>query len=96
MKEIIRKREKGINEGLNAKEEDFLDVILSKQSLSYEEMVSIALDILLGGYETTSTLMALIMYFLAHAPSAFQKLKVPLPPSLSPHLYMLIHRDKIY
>ncbi|KAF3444540.1 hypothetical protein FNV43_RR14232 [Rhamnella rubrinervis] len=77
VKEIIRKREKrnDDHEGLNTKGEDFLDVILSKQSLSDEEMVSIALDILLGGYETTSTLMALIVYFLGHAPNAFQKLK---------------------
>lgn len=67
-----------------------MDVILSKQSLSDEEMVSIALDILLGGYETTSTLMGLIVYFLGHAPNAFQKLKAPLSPSTC------IFRDQTY
>lgn len=57
---------------------DFLDVILSKQRLSNEEIVSIVLDILLGGYETTSTLIGLIVYFLGHAPDAFENLKVSL------------------
>lgn len=57
-------------------EVDFLDAILSKQSLNDDEIVSIVLDIMLGGYETTSTLMALIVYFLHHSPIAFAKLKV--------------------
>ncbi|XP_048328123.2 cytochrome P450 724B1 isoform X3 [Ziziphus jujuba] len=75
VKEIIEKRKKG-NAGVVAKKgEDFLDVMLSKQKLSDEETVSIVLDILLGGYETTSTLMALIVYFLGHSPNAFQTLK---------------------
>ncbi|GMN42632.1 hypothetical protein TIFTF001_011845 [Ficus carica] len=56
-------------------EEDFLDVILEKKNLSEEEKMSIVLDILLGGYETTATLMALIVYFIGHAPDVFQKLK---------------------
>ncbi|KAH7532425.1 hypothetical protein FEM48_Zijuj04G0018400 [Ziziphus jujuba var. spinosa] len=74
VKEIIEKRERG-NAGVANEGEDFLDVILSKQKLSDEEMVSIVLDILLGGYETTSTLMALIVYFLGHSPNSFQTLK---------------------
>lgn len=61
---------------MRAGEGDFLDVILKKRSLSEEETVSIVLDIMLGGYETTATLLALIVYFLAHAPAVFQKLKV--------------------
>lgn len=83
VKEIIKKREKGNVVVGNKGSEDFLDVILSKQKLSDEEMVSIVLDILLGGYETTSTLMALIVYFLGHSPNAFQTLKVSISPSLS-------------
>ena len=55
---------------------DFLDALLSKQSLIDDEIVSIVLDIMLGGYETTSTLMALIVYFLHQSPIAFAKLKV--------------------
>ncbi|KAK6267256.1 hypothetical protein QUC31_018093 [Theobroma cacao] len=72
VREIIKERKK---EKLGLEEGDFLDIILSKGSLSDEETVSIVLDILLGGYETTATLMALIVYFLAHAPDALEKLK---------------------
>lgn len=73
VREIIKEREKEINAGLKV---DFLDVILSKRRLTDEETVSIVLDILLGGYETTSTLISLIVYFLGHAPAAFETLKV--------------------
>lgn len=79
VREIIKERKK---EKLGLEEGDFLDIILSKGSLSDEETVSIVLDILLGGYETTATLMALIVYFLAHAPDALEKLKVTLSLSL--------------
>ncbi|CAL9014708.1 unnamed protein product [Prunus brigantina] len=72
VKEIMEERRKG---NVNRNTEDFLDVILSKQSLNDEEIVSIVLDIMLGGYETTATLMSLVVYFLAHAPIAFRKLK---------------------
>ncbi|CAK7328175.1 unnamed protein product [Dovyalis caffra] len=73
MRVIIKEREKR-NAGLI--KADFLDVILSKrEALTDEQIVSVALDILLGGYETTSTLIALIVYFLGHAPKAFQTLK---------------------
>lgn len=67
-----RRKRKNVELG----EVDFLDAILSKQSLHDDEIVSIVLDIMLGGYETTSTLMALIVYFLHHSPIAFAKLKV--------------------
>ena len=73
VREIIKERKK---EELGLAKGDFLDVILSKGSLNDEETVSIVLDILLGGYETTATLMALIVYFLAHAPNALENLKV--------------------
>ncbi|XWS30430.1 hypothetical protein CRYUN_Cryun24cG0116900 [Craigia yunnanensis] len=72
VREIIKERKK---EKLGHAKEDVLDVILSKGSLSDEETVSIVLDLLLGGFETTATLMALIVYFLAHAPNALENLK---------------------
>ncbi|XVF60173.1 hypothetical protein PTKIN_Ptkin08bG0023100 [Pterospermum kingtungense] len=73
VREIMKERKK-VKLGIAKK--DFLDVILSKEStLSDEETVSIMLDMLLGGYETTATLMALIVYFLAHAPNALEHLK---------------------
>lgn len=79
VKEIMegrRKRRSRELEELGEGEGDFLDAILSKQSLNDDEIVSIVLDIMLGGYETTSTLMALIVYFLQHSPIALAKLKV--------------------
>ncbi|XP_027152711.1 cytochrome P450 724B1 [Coffea eugenioides] len=54
---------------------DFLDEILQKGHLDDEEEVSIVLDLLLAGYETTSGLIALVVYFLAQAPKALQQLK---------------------
>ncbi|XP_041006406.1 cytochrome P450 724B1-like [Juglans microcarpa x Juglans regia] len=72
VKGIITEREErnvGVTGG------DFLDGILSNQSLSYDEKVSIVLDLLLAGYETTATLMGLIVYFLGHAPNALETLK---------------------
>ncbi|XP_031260148.1 cytochrome P450 724B1-like isoform X1 [Pistacia vera] len=72
VKEIIREREQDIS---RHREEDFLDVILAKRGLSYEETVSIVLDILRAGHRTTATLIALIVYFLANAPNVFQRLK---------------------
>ncbi|KDP46385.1 hypothetical protein JCGZ_10225 [Jatropha curcas] len=73
VKEIIKEREK--ENVMKSEKGDFLDVILSNRKLKDEEIVSIVLDILLGGYETTSTLISLIVYFLGHAPAAFQRLK---------------------
>uniref|UniRef100_A0A6N2K3U5 Cytochrome P450 n=1 Tax=Salix viminalis TaxID=40686 RepID=A0A6N2K3U5_SALVM len=64
MKGIINEREK---EKVGLIRGDFLDVILSKREILTDgQIVSVALDILLGGYETTSTLIALIVYFLGH------------------------------
>ncbi|XP_073059835.1 cytochrome P450 724B1-like [Primulina eburnea] len=70
---IIKRREKNniVNE-----EGDFLDELLrGKVWLSDEERVSILLDLLLAGYETTSGLMALVVYFLSQAPQALQTLQ---------------------
>jgi cytochrome P450 family 724 subfamily B polypeptide 1 len=55
---------------------DLLNLILSKQNLSDEERVSIVLDLLFGGYETTSKLLSMIVYFLDGAPNALERLKV--------------------
>ncbi|KAK7338608.1 hypothetical protein VNO77_19227 [Canavalia gladiata] len=55
---------------------DLLNLILSKQNLSDEEMVSIVIDLLLGGYETTTKLLSMIVYFLSGASDALERLKV--------------------
>ncbi|KAJ8750031.1 hypothetical protein K2173_013946 [Erythroxylum novogranatense] len=69
-----------VNERLNGSPHhdgkgDFLDEILSNWRLSFQEIASVILDILLGGYETTSILVSLIVYFLGHNPGALEKLK---------------------
>ncbi|PON46460.1 Cytochrome P450, E-class, group I [Trema orientale] len=73
--EIIKERVLKKQVGLGDDEDDFLDLILTKENLSDEEKLSIVLDILLGGYETTATLMALVVYFIGHAPHVFDILK---------------------
>ncbi|TXG55600.1 hypothetical protein EZV62_020856 [Acer yangbiense] len=55
---------------------DFLEILLCVDNLSEDEKVSFVLDSLLGGYETTSLLMAMVVHFLAHSPTALQQLKV--------------------
>jgi cytochrome P450 len=92
VEEIIQEREKRskVGSGVNVDDQeagDFLDVILSKPRclLNREVVVSLVVDLMLGGYETTATLMSLIVYFLAHSPNALQKLKVP--PSFSQGKY---------
>ncbi|KAK2647736.1 hypothetical protein Ddye_015225 [Dipteronia dyeriana] len=55
---------------------DFLEILLCVDTLSEDEKVSFVLDSLLGGYETTSLLMAMVVHFLAHSPTALQHLKV--------------------
>ncbi|KAL6551449.1 hypothetical protein OROGR_007603 [Orobanche gracilis] len=67
---IIKRRESETRAG-----GDFLDEILANVWLSDEERVSVLLDLLLAGYETTSGLMALVVYFLAQAPSSLQTLQ---------------------
>ncbi|KAI4353509.1 hypothetical protein L6164_002454 [Bauhinia variegata] len=75
VKEIIKDRQKNnIVETVEGGE--LLNVILSKQDLSVEEMMSIALDLLFGGYETTAKLLSLIVYYLAQTPNALKRLKV--------------------
>ncbi|XP_042500165.1 cytochrome P450 724B1 [Macadamia integrifolia] len=54
---------------------DFLDVLLSSRDLTDKGKVNIVLDLLLAGYETTSTLLALTVYFLAHSKEALKQLK---------------------
>jgi len=75
IKNIILGRQKSSN-ARPVQGGDLLNMILSKQNLSVEEMVSIVLDLLFGGYETTAKLLSLIVYFLGGASNALQRLKV--------------------
>ncbi|KAH7860755.1 hypothetical protein Vadar_017669 [Vaccinium darrowii] len=55
---------------------DFLETLLGVESLSEDEKVSFVLDSLLGGYETTSVLMAMVVHFLGQSPTALAQLKL--------------------
>ncbi|XP_008229769.1 PREDICTED: cytochrome P450 724B1-like [Prunus mume] len=59
-----------------SKRSDFLEILMDVDTLSEDEKVSFILDSLLGGYETTSLLISMAVYFLAQSPSALQQLKV--------------------
>lgn len=72
MKGIIKERRSAgsCNKG------DFLDVLLSSNELSDEEKVSFVLDSLLGGYETTSLLISMVVYFLGQSAQDLDLVKV--------------------
>ena len=55
---------------------DFLEILLCVDALSEDEKVSFVLDSLLGGYETTSLLMAMVVHFLDQSTTALEHLKV--------------------
>ncbi|KAG5545865.1 hypothetical protein RHGRI_018130 [Rhododendron griersonianum] len=55
---------------------DFLEILLGVESLSEDEKVSFVLDSLLGGYETTSVLMAMLIHFVGQSPAALAQLKL--------------------
>ncbi|MBA0741726.1 hypothetical protein Gogos_014856, partial [Gossypium gossypioides] len=86
VKAIVEKRRAGRRNNNNddddddnnnsKKNSDFLEILLSVDTLSEDEKVSFVLDSLLGGYETTSLLMCMVVHFLSHSPAALQQLKV--------------------
>lgn len=45
------------------------------EELNDEERVSIVMDLLFAGYETTAGLLSLLLYYLAQAPEALEQLK---------------------
>ncbi|KAK4434795.1 cytochrome [Sesamum alatum] len=57
------------------KSSDFLEILLYVDTLSEDEKVSFVLDSLLGGYETTSLLMSMVVFFLDQSPNAAQQLE---------------------
>jgi cytochrome P450 family 724 subfamily B polypeptide 1 len=72
VKGIIKER----RSGASSKKGDFLDVLLSTNELSDEEKVSFVLDSLLGGYETTSLLISMVVYFLGQSAQDLDLVKV--------------------
>lgn len=76
MKAIIEERRRRNAENCSKKISDFLEVLLCTDTLSEDEKVSFVLDSLLGGYETTSLLLAMVMFFLSQTAPAVDQLKV--------------------
>ncbi|KAL1562840.1 cytochrome P450 724B1-like protein [Salvia divinorum] len=74
VKAIIEERRRGNING--CKKSDFLEILLCVESLSQDEKVSFVLDSLLGGYETTSLLMSMVVFFLDRSPEAVHQLKL--------------------
>ncbi|CAK9151833.1 unnamed protein product [Ilex paraguariensis] len=74
VKAIIEERRK--NTGNSNKRSDFLEILLCVDTLSEDEKVSFVLDSLLGGYETTSLLMSMVVHFLGQSTTALEQLKV--------------------
>ncbi|XP_058080996.1 cytochrome P450 724B1-like [Magnolia sinica] len=85
VKAIVEERRSKGEDSAGNKKSDFLEILLSANSLSEDERVSFVLDSLLGGCETTSLLMALAVLFLGQSPAALQQLRLDtifLSPSL--------------
>lgn len=61
---------------MQGKGDPFDEILMKEDLISDVEKVSILLDLLLAGYETTSGLLSLLVYFLAQSPQALQTLKV--------------------
>ncbi|XP_050204654.1 cytochrome P450 724B1 isoform X2 [Mercurialis annua] len=76
VKAIIEERRGKKKSDFGSKKSDFLEILLCVDSLSEDEKVSFVLDSLLGGYETTSLLMAMVVHFLANSPTALHHLKL--------------------
>ncbi|KAI3465934.1 hypothetical protein Pfo_022597 [Paulownia fortunei] len=74
VKAIIEERRR--NAGNSCKKSDFLEILLFVDTLSEDEKVSFVLDSLLGGYETTSLLMSMVVFFLDQSPTAVEQLKL--------------------
>ncbi|KAJ9169894.1 hypothetical protein P3X46_018041 [Hevea brasiliensis] len=75
VKAIIEERRRNASSS-RKRTSDFLEILLGVDTLSEDEKVSFVLDSLLGGYETTSLLMAMAVHFLGQSPTAFEQLKL--------------------
>ena len=71
-----RRNNKAENSQKKSSNSDFLEILLTTNTFSEDETVSFVLDVILGGYETTSILMAMLVLFLSQCPKALQQLKV--------------------
>uniref|UniRef100_A0A3Q7FE01 Cytochrome P450 n=1 Tax=Solanum lycopersicum TaxID=4081 RepID=A0A3Q7FE01_SOLLC len=73
LKQILNERKN--RKDVQGKGDPFDEILMKEDLISDVEKVSILLDLLLAGYETTSGLLSLLVYFLAQSPQALQTLK---------------------
>ncbi|OWM81543.1 hypothetical protein CDL15_Pgr007584 [Punica granatum] len=76
VRSIMEERRQAGRGGWNATSSDFLEILLGMDTLSDDEKLSFILDSLLGGYETTSLLMSMVVYFLGQSSAAFEQAKL--------------------
>ncbi|CAI0459404.1 unnamed protein product [Linum tenue] len=74
---------------------DFLEILLGVETLSEDEKVSFVLDSLLGGYETTSLLLAMVVHFLGQSPLALSHLKVINEAMRCGNIVKFVHRKAL-
>lgn len=55
---------------------DFLDLLESHGGLAEEEIFGLVIDLLIGGYETTAMLIAIIVKFVGNDPEILSELRV--------------------
>ncbi|XP_020581903.1 cytochrome P450 724B1-like [Phalaenopsis equestris] len=67
-----RRREVQLNNKLGL---DFLDILLADENITEKYVLSLMLDLLLGGYETTAMLIAIMVKYLSENPSILEELK---------------------
>nr|CAB3447064.1 unnamed protein product [Digitaria exilis] len=58
------------------KKSAFLDVLLENKDLSHDDKVTFVLDSLLAGYETTSVLLSMLVYFVGQSLKCLDQLKL--------------------
>ncbi|KAG0456386.1 hypothetical protein HPP92_024174 [Vanilla planifolia] len=72
---IMRQRENRMREREEKEKKDFLDMLLADENLAEENVLSLMLDLLLGGYETTAMLIAIAVKYLSENPEILNELK---------------------
>jgi len=74
LEEIMDERWKG-DDG-SFRKSAFIDVLIANSELSHDDKVTFVLDSLLAGYETTSVLLSMLVYFVGQSPQCLEQLKV--------------------
>ncbi|CAN1315965.1 Cytochrome P450 724B1 [Linum perenne] len=90
-----RRRRRSKEDGAGKEKVDFLEILMGLDALSEDEKVSFVLDALLGGYETTSVLMAMVVHFLGHSPTALSHIKVINEALRCGNVVKFVHREAL-